>query len=687
MYTGNIPPEWKTGRISFIPKIKLPISPADLRPICLTSTVAKLFGRILIYRIRKFAPACNPLQLGCHPGRQAMDGINTARAAISVSKRSSNPLCFAKLDIKAAFDSLSHRAIAHYLRELAPCKEALALWHLSTDNEVILEVGGQSWKQSLGKGILQGTSYSAELFSRIIAWTLDSVIRDLQQVAPVNICGVSFPALLIYADDILLFGTRPQDLQHRLRRVQGALAAIGLHINISKSSVLQGPLGEHYGIWGMNTVTPLRVSETFIFLGVPLGFQVTGEDTLFHCLRKTQSSFFAFKRIMDATASSLCTKVSIFETYVSSRWLWASPAVFPTVTLLRKVDSMRNTLLLSLLRLPTDPLLDWVTNEVSRRRGVRILCDKLPRMPQWAQHWLQRFWRYWGHAARERPDSPLRQYFMCLTGFRLRRRLTQPAAVVDTDARKLQQVYTCFRFKYSYSMWMDAAEDRHLWNSLEFLWLQYWLTPIPDPIPPDYLMGKQLVAVADYWATFRPARSLPFDDPYSQPFKLISHIHKDFDKRKGILILLIQHDDQGCSVVTGTAGLDPAAVLVTQLPPHYEDSVNNHLASLLVLGTLIKLLRRESRCLVTPIISPGILSRGVLANTSDKADPILQARWLSVDQRFNIIGSSFLPPKKIPDRLYHFFHPTYNATPVKVLQRSWNFQEATYVPFREFVNS
>ena len=94
--------------------------------------------------------------------------------------------------------------------------------------------------------------------------------------------------------------------------------------------------------------------------------------------RKTQGSFFAFKKIMDSSKSSLATKISIFHTYISSRWLWASPAVFPTTALLRKIDAMRNTLLLSLLRLPADGLLDWVTNEVSRRRSVRVLCEPLP---------------------------------------------------------------------------------------------------------------------------------------------------------------------------------------------------------------------------------------------------------------------------------------------------------------------
>ena len=128
----------------------------------------------------------------------------------------------------------------------------------------------------------------------------------------------------MYADDILLLGTDPADLQARLRLVQANLSTIGLHLNLNKCSTLQGPGGEQIGIWGLRSCSPLTCTEAFIFLGLPIGYRVSGEDTLFHCLRKTQGSFFAFKKIMDSSKSSLATKVSIFNTYISSLWLWAS---------------------------------------------------------------------------------------------------------------------------------------------------------------------------------------------------------------------------------------------------------------------------------------------------------------------------------------------------------------------------
>ena len=67
---------------------------------------------------------------------------------------------------------------------------------------------------ALGKGILQGTSYSAELFFRIIAWAFDFVIENLDEARPKILQRAFFLPLLLYADDILLLGRDSANLQH-----------------------------------------------------------------------------------------------------------------------------------------------------------------------------------------------------------------------------------------------------------------------------------------------------------------------------------------------------------------------------------------------------------------------------------------------------------------------------------------
>ena len=198
---------------------------------------------------------------------------------------------------------------------------------------------------------------------------------------------------------------------------------------------------------------------------------------------------------MDSTHSSLVTKISIFQTYISSRWLWAAPAVYPTTALLRKVDSLRNTLLLSLLRSPTDELLDWVSNEVSRRRAIRYLCDKLPNMPQWSKQWLTRYWTYWGHAAREHYQSPIRAFIEEVQWFRIKRGYIRAVDIIDTDPRRLEKSYHLFRPKSAYTSWLHAARDRQVWDVLLNFWIAHWIGLGPTLIDCNHFLGKQLVAV------------------------------------------------------------------------------------------------------------------------------------------------------------------------------------------------
>ena len=67
-----------------------------------------------------------------------------------------------KLDISQAFDSLGHHAIWRFLLETDSCAEASILWDLCRNTSVDMQLGTDTWSQRLGRGILQGTSFSAD---------------------------------------------------------------------------------------------------------------------------------------------------------------------------------------------------------------------------------------------------------------------------------------------------------------------------------------------------------------------------------------------------------------------------------------------------------------------------------------------------------------------------------------------
>ena len=108
----------------------------------------------------------------------------------------------AKLDIRAAFDSLSHAAIVDYLAHCDPCPEAALLWRLCSQNRLLLGLGTDTWHTKVEQGIMQGSSYSADLFARIIDFHLRGLQDRWSGQFPRWRDSIRLPHFLLYADDI-----------------------------------------------------------------------------------------------------------------------------------------------------------------------------------------------------------------------------------------------------------------------------------------------------------------------------------------------------------------------------------------------------------------------------------------------------------------------------------------------------
>ncbi|CAE7039354.1 HET-E1, partial [Symbiodinium sp. KB8] len=68
-------------------------------------------GEVLMTRVHQFAPPYSGHQIGCRPGVQAADGIMAAQTTMQLLKQVRGQAFAAKVDIKAAFDSLSLNAV------------------------------------------------------------------------------------------------------------------------------------------------------------------------------------------------------------------------------------------------------------------------------------------------------------------------------------------------------------------------------------------------------------------------------------------------------------------------------------------------------------------------------------------------------------------------------------------------
>ena len=64
---------------------------------------------------------------------------------------------------------------------LAPHREAEILVLIMTYSTVLLSMADYTWTQDVDRGILQGSSYSAEIFARTVDFYLGELVQQWQE--------------------------------------------------------------------------------------------------------------------------------------------------------------------------------------------------------------------------------------------------------------------------------------------------------------------------------------------------------------------------------------------------------------------------------------------------------------------------------------------------------------------------
>ena len=373
------PPEtWFTSRLTLLPKIKEPCLPKHLRPIVLSVADYKLFTKILLIRLRRTLPPVGEGgQILGIPGAQVMDGITAARHAVHLASEWSMPLVVAKLDISQAFDTLSHTAVAKYLASVPATPESMLLLRLVTQAKVEISFADATWKQPLTQGILQGTPYGAELFARVLDFFLKPVLCKWQRCEYTwlsNTVGNMPLHCMEYADDILIFATSIPQLNRMLEDLSRTLQAIGLHLSWEKCKYLRSPQVPS-GPVSAGEGPQLEEVETFLYLGVLLGFRLTCQAVLAARLVQATNAFFGYLSFLTQCSAPLCKRLHLMSTFVTSRWRWMSAAVRPTTAVHQSLKVTQTNFLVWICKFPRDSLQAVTDSWVCVRRAARMAAQ------------------------------------------------------------------------------------------------------------------------------------------------------------------------------------------------------------------------------------------------------------------------------------------------------------------------
>ena len=274
-------------------------------------------------------------------------------------------------------------------------------------SSITLRLGHRAWTQQLGKGVLQGTPFSAELFGRVLDHFLGDVWQDWNTRFDtwIQARGCHLHAIL-YADDVLLIATSYSELRAKLQDVQRVLQPLGLHLALEKCKLLVSPAvpREEFTV-GEQTLGQV---DTLLFLGVLLGFTITSCMTLSARTVRATNVFYAFYKILTEPGVALASRLSLLCRHVTSTWRWLSPALRPVQDTCAHLTKLSTDLLMRMVPLTRDVFLgaaDWV----ARRRAAKVAAQRSG-FVSWPRVLWTRYLAYWAHAARlpEEHAPPIR---------------------------------------------------------------------------------------------------------------------------------------------------------------------------------------------------------------------------------------------------------------------------------------
>ena len=233
--SGFFPSAWKASIVVPIPKTSPPSdSPSDYRPISLLSLVYKLLEKHIANIIFAHLLSINlipPNQFGFVPSWSTSDALTSACHLIFSSLDSLSSSCGVFLDLRKAFDSVSHSGLLEkrYSLDLPPNLCSWLYSYLSGRSQRVRIGTSLSNSLPVSSGVPQGSILGPLLF-----------IIFFNDIASLSLSPSS--KLFIYADDVLLLHSVicPSDitsLNLDLQIISSWLSQKSLCINVKKIQV------------------------------------------------------------------------------------------------------------------------------------------------------------------------------------------------------------------------------------------------------------------------------------------------------------------------------------------------------------------------------------------------------------------------------------------------------------------
>jgi len=475
------PTAWKGSLFTFLYKGKGDkMDPDNFRGISLLSVCAKVYGQILLDRLRPILePGLSESQCGFRKGRGCPDLQFSLRRLTELARAHRAPLWIAFVDFRKAFDCVNRDALWAILESRSvPHKLIALLRDLYSGCEGRVRVGQDfSDPFMIGTGVRQGCALSPLLFSVFIDTVMRAAIseeaaqRAGYQVGvepPGHLTSPSYPSNpsrvqrhtvtdLLYADDAALVSRSKGGLTHLLKRLQDTAQAWGLSVNITKTKAMVFfPRPPNDALPSPIELRGGRVEfvDRFLYLGT-LWTPTGSLDLEVHKRTGTARGVISqLQPLWSKRGISRNLKLQVVKAFVPPVLTYACETWTPTTKHLHCLDVVLHQGIRKALGVTP---LDQVPNHVLRQQA---------HVDDMGTYTRQQRLRYLGHVARS-PDRLTHTLLFATHVTHVPRRHSQPRTQHTLVDQLREDVLMLFKDSpQQASRWFTVAQDRPKWRQL-----------------------------------------------------------------------------------------------------------------------------------------------------------------------------------------------------------------------------
>ena len=227
-FVCDLPPIDRIGTLLPIPKKAGGTAVSSFRPICLLTTLYKLYAVLVFQKVRdRVKSFVSWTQAGFIRGRSCGNNLWILRRVVERAIEFNTPVYCVFVDYKGAFDALNRTTLGRVLGLfLSPSmvRRVMCLYFDAKANVKIKNIIGPTF--DLLRGVRQGCPASPSFFTvalAFVSWTFRSTFKGIKLVH-------LYLSTIEYADDQMLFTLSPDGLQEMLTFLSSTALPFGLRL-------------------------------------------------------------------------------------------------------------------------------------------------------------------------------------------------------------------------------------------------------------------------------------------------------------------------------------------------------------------------------------------------------------------------------------------------------------------------